>query len=354
MIIYYLLFLSFPFFYCIFGKVTCFGNEKMIRACIYGTFIFLILALRHPTMGIDLNPYGNHGYIPSFYFFSSLSFKDLIGTIPLVHAEPGYVFMNWLLVFLSSDSQILLIACAFLSIIPIAVLFYKESDSLELSYIIYLSLQSFLICFSGLRQGIAVGICMIAFLFLLKRNSIKFFLFVLFATLFHSSSILFLIAYPLYYLKIKKDYRWLTVLVLVISFVFKGPLFSVLSKILKENAVANEAVNTPTYFIVFSAVYIFCFTFAEDKEENNGFLNLVFLACFCLAFSNIFSIAIRAGYFFMNFLPLILPRAINGIDNRYFKIVVHIIVVFSFSIFALNSLSSSFWAMSNPYHFFWE
>ena len=353
MTIYYLLYLCFPFFYILFSKVAIYGNEKLIRSCIYGLAVFCILAFRHPSMGMDLGYNQSFGYLASYQYLSSLSFSDLLSLPNFLNYEKGFVFFNWCLGFLGDDYQILLVACAFLSIIPVAILFYKESVSLELSYIIYLSLQSFLICFSGLRQGIAVGICSIAFLFIQKHEYKKFIVLVLLASTFHSSSFLFLLAYPLYYVKIKKNKRLYFLLGLLIVFLLKETLFYWICNSLniKRTIDNNGAV---TYFIVYCALYVFCAFFADENEKNNGLLNLTFFACICLVFTNIYSIAMRACYCYINLLPLILPTALNDIQNKYLKLSTKIIVVICFSLFALNALYNTYWAMAYPYMFFWE
>ena len=280
-------------------------------------------------------------------------FSEIVSLSSYLNYEKGYVLLNWFLGFWGNDDQVLLVACAILSLFPVAYLFYRESVSLEISYIIYLSLQSFLICFSGLRQGISVGICMIAFLFVQKRGLKTFICLVLLATSFHSSSILFLLAYPLYYVRIKRENRWFSVLILIFAYIFKVPLFGVLSKVLKSNAFVQDT-GAITFFVVFCAIYIFCFIFAKDNEKNNGLLNLVFVACFCLVFTGVSSVAMRAGYCFMNILPLILPRAIYDMENKYLKAATLIMVVFSFTIFALNGFYNSTWSMAYPYSFFWN
>lgn len=353
MTVYYLLYFSFLFCYITCKNVMVFRNEKLIRAIIYGLLVCGLIAFRHPSMGIDLGYRGTNGYLSHFQILSSLSFSQIVSLSSYLNYEKGYVFFNWFLGLFGNDYQVLLIACAMLSLIPVAYLFYKESVSLEISYIIYISLQSFLICYSGLRQGISVGICMIAFLFIQKHCLKKFICLVLLATSFHSSAILFLLAYPMYYIKIKREQRWLSILVLFIAFIFKAPLFSVLSRILKSNASVHETGST-TFFIVFCVVYVFCFIFAKNSEKNNGLLNILFVACFCLVFTAVYSTAMRASYCFMNVLPLILPRAINDMDNKYLKAAMLIIVVFSFTVFALNGFYNSTWSMAYPYSFFWN
>ena len=354
MTIYLLLYSSFAYFYILFNKVYSCVSKKGVRSYIYGLFIFLILALRHPTMGYDLNYGGSTGYLPNFHTFASFSFSELFYYLPLIRYENGYVIFNWVVSQLFGDyDQVLLLWSAFFSIAPIAHLFYKESTSIELSYIIYLSLQSFLICFSGLRQGIAVGLCMIAFSFIQQHSWKKFICMVLLASSFHASSILFLIAYPLYYLKIPPQNRWITVVCLIVVYFFRTPIFMVLSKILKDDAVINES-GAVTFFIVYVAVYIFCFLFAENNERNNGLLNITLVACFCFAFTGIYSIAMRAAYCFMNFLPLVLPIAIKNIQEKNLKLAIQIFVIMSFLTFGLESLYSTYWSKSFPYIFFWE
>ncbi len=353
MAVYYLLFLSFAYFYILFSKVAIWGNERIIRSCIYGGAILCLLAFRHPSMGIDLGYGGFGGYLESFQFISSLSFSQVISLPSFLNYEKGYIFFNWFLGFFGNNDQVLLIGCALASIIPIIILFYKKSESLELSYIIYLPLQSFFICFSGLRQGISVGICMIAFLYIQERRYKGFILLVLLAVSFHSSAILFFLAYPLYYIKISKKNRWFSLVFLMLTFALKVPLFNILSKVFKSNAQIQET-GALTFFIVFCLIYVFCFLFLKENEQNNGMLNLMFITCFCLSFTSVFSTAMRASYCFMNVLPLILPATLNGINNKYFSVSIRLIVVICFSLFALNSFYSSSWARSYPYYFFWE
>lgn len=353
MAIYYFLFLSFAYFYILFSKVTIYGNDRIIRSCIYGGGILCLLALRHPSMGIDLGYGGFGGYLGSFQYISSLSFSEILALPGFLNYEKGYVFFNWFLGFFGDNYQILLIACAIVSIVPIVILFYKESESIELSYIIYLSLQSFLICFSGLRQGISVGICMIAFLSIQARRFKLFILIVLVATFFHSSAFLFIFAYPLYYIKISKKSRWISVVILMLVFVFNGPLFTLLSKAFKSNAQIHET-GALTFFLIFSLIYIFCFLVAEENKKNNGMLNLIFAACFLLSFSGVYPTAMRTSYCFMNILPLLLPATLNNVNNKYFTLSIKFLVVVCFCLFALNCFYSSSWARSNPYSFFWE
>ena len=353
MTIYYLLFLSFPVFYILFSKVAIWGNTKLIRACIYGFLVFSILAFRHPSMGIDLGYGSSGGYLGSFQILSHYSFSEILSLPGFFHYEKGYILFNWFLGFFGDNYQILLIASAFLSIIPIIILFYKESVSLELSYIIYLSLQSFLICFSGLRQGIAVGICMVAFFFIQKHAWKKFIALVLLASTFHSSAIFFLPAYPMFFFKISKNGRWYSVLTIVAVFLLKNPLSFLIGKIIKYNMSVdnNGAIN---YFIIFTLVYIFSFLFANENEKNNGLLNLMLLGCFVLAFSSVLILASRVGYYYFNFLALLLPRALTDIKLKYFKLSAQIICLTCFSIFALYIFYTPSWAMTNPYKFFWE
>lgn len=353
MTVYYLLFLSFPVFYILFSKVAIWGNPKLIRACIYGVLIFCILAFRHPSMGVDLGYARSGGYLWSFQILSNFSFSEILNLQHFLHYEKGYILFNWLLSFLGNDYQILLIASAFLSVVPIMVLFYKESVSLELSYIIYLSLQSFIICFSGLRQGIAIGICMIAFLFIQKHDWKKFTALVLLASTFHGSAIFFLPAYPIFFVKISKSGRWYTLLSIIGVFLLKNPLYFLFSKIIKYNeSIDNNGAIT--FFIIFTLVYVFSFLFASENEKNNGLLNLILLGCFCVAFSGILMLAVRVGYYYFNFLPLLLPIALKNIQLKYFKLLAQIVVTTCFLLFALYGLYIPSWAMTYPYKFFWE
>ncbi len=355
MTIYYLI-------YSIFGLTPIITSSLKVReqtakksfCFIAFACLVLMLALRHQSMGVDLRYYTYYGYLGRFDAIANAPWNTVFG-VKVANYEKGYIFFNKLVSTIYNDRQFFLAACAFFTILPIVYVIYKKSVSPLQSIVIYMGLPVFLLGFSGLRQSLAIGICFFALLYIEDKKFIKFVALVLLAVTFHKSAIIFLIAYPLYRLKMDKARRWLTVILIPIIFIFKRPLFAIFSKIFKENAVADET-GAGTLFVIFTLIYIFCIIYSDGSDEQNGFLNLFFIACACQAFGGIYNTAIRVGYYFMLSLVILLPKVLKGMQKDIDKPLFSATVFFAFTTFGLYSIyiSGDSWALAYPYYFYWE
>lgn len=337
--------------------INAFTNKKQKKNSIYiwvsFLCVFFVLALRHQSMGIDLGYKNTSGYLPNFDKISKFTWEEAF-TVNVLKYERGYILLNKLISSIWNDRQFFIAVCTFISVFPIAYVIYKKSDDVIFSFIIYMGLPVFLMLFSGIRQSIALGLCFLSFLYIEDKKPIKFIITVLISSLFHGTAIVFLIAYPLYYLKFNQTGRILSVVVFPVIYFFRYQLFNVLSKLFKEDALPDDN-GALTLLLIFCLIYIFCFIFAKKGKQVNGVLNLFFIACCCQIFANIYSIAMRVGYYFMLSATLLIPRTLNEVkDNTSLKLVVKAIVVTAFIVFGLFSLYNSDWALAYPYHWFWE
>ena len=314
--------------------------------------LFLMFALRHQSMGIDLKYTTTYGYLGRFMRIASASWRNIFDA-NVANFEKGYVVFNKIIGTIHKDRQFFLGACAFFTILPIIYVIYKKSEAPLQSVVIYMGLPVFLLTYSGIRQALALGICFWAYLYIEKKKLAKFIILVILAMLFHRSAIIFLIAYPLYHLKMSVSVRWASVILMPIVFILKRPLFAIFSRIFKENAVAKNT-GAGTLFIIFALIYVFCMLYSDGSEEQNGLLNLFLMACLCQAFGGIYPTAVRVTYYFMLSLVILIPNVIKRMDNNLDKPIFQTVVVVSFAAFGLYSIYNSTWAMAYPYIFYWE
>lgn len=316
--------------------------------------LILVLGLRHPSMGVDLQ-YGKvDGYLWSFETIPKYSWHELLQLGGWRNYEWGYIFYNKILSYISTSDQWLLLVSAGISLLPLAALFARKSRDIEFSYIIYMGLPCFLLPFSGLRQAIAIGICVLATPSICDKNWKRFLIIVLIATLFHSSAVIYLLAYPLYYLRLPKDYQLLMVPLLLVIYMARYPIFSVASKLFKKNAVPDDN-GAFALFLVFIMIFIFCQVYCRSDDESSiGFMNIFYFACICQCFGGVFDIAMRLGYYFMPSLAVALPNILVTIPNQRDRRLLQYTIFAIFVIYGLYALSVDSWQMSNPYHFFWE
>ncbi len=338
-------------------------RHKMI--CIIGfTLIFGILALRHWSMGNDLGFYvpsnENSGYIPSFMKLNTYSWKEILKMKSFLNYEKGYVIFNKLVGSIYCNKQFFLGVCAFINISVTAVTIYRKSRLPLLSWIVFMGLPVFLMFFSGMRQSVAISITMIATHWIEEKKPIKFILTVLLASTFHQSAIVFLIAYPVYHMELTDFRKVVCIVMLPVVYILRGPLFAVLSKIFKDNAEVTST-GAGTLFIVFFAIYITMAIFNSYSKKNpNKMINLFYVACVCQAFSGIYNLAMRVGYYFMIYLIIALPNTVYEFKKQEVRtanqefILSYTVIFAAFLIFGIYSIANGTWAHTNPYHFFWQ
>lgn len=332
-------------------------NKKSINKTVAITsfIIFvLILGLRHPTMGIDLGYGRENGYISSFEKLSKKTWGEIFSLESFYNYEYGYILFNKLVGSIWANTQFFLFICAFVSLVPVFYVIYKNSDNTFMSIVVMLGFPSFLMLFSGLRQAISIGLCVLALKYIQDKKIIKFIITVVVAGLFHSSAYVFLIAYPLYNIKFSSNARWFSVMLLPIIYVLKDMLFAIFSKLFKDNA-STEETGALTLFLVFCLVYVFCIILYDGSKKQNGLLNLFFFACCCQACGSVNNLAVRVTYYFMTALIFLLPDTMKKakIDVKE-RSLLSIVIYFAFIIFGLYSLYTATWPESYPYYFFWE
>ena len=329
------------------SKILC------IVSCL---LLIVVIGLRHPSMGVDLMYGESHGYLGSFDKLAQKSWGEVFTIDKFMNYEWGYIVFNKLVSTIWNNQQFFLFICACFSIIPFFIVIYKQSDSAFLSTIILAGLPGFLMIFSGLRQAIAMGLCFLAIYFIQEKKPVKFIITVLISCLFHSSSWIFLFAYPMYNVKISKTGRFWSLGILALIFILRGPLFIIFSNLFKEEANISTSDGGFTLLIFFIAIYILCFALQNEKnDEQNGLLNLFFFACCCQCFASVYDTAMRVGFYFMVALILLLPNIVNkGRFQDKEKTVAYVFIAVIFVAFGIFNILTTPWAEAYPYYFFWE
>ncbi len=328
-------------------------KKHKICSIMCGALIILLFALRAPSMGVDLAYGTNAGYLGMFDKISKFTWREAF-TQDVLNYERGYIIFNKLVSSIWNNKQFFLAISAFVSIGPVVYVVYKKGHNAVFSYCVYMGLPVFLMLFSGIRQSIAIGICFLAVLLIEDKRLIKFILTVLFASLFHHTAIIFLVAYPLYHVKINKTGRLFSLALLPIIYLFRYPLFSLLSRLFKDDAIPVDT-GAIGLLLLFVAIYLFCFMFASEEKQDNGFLNLFYFSCVCQVFAGIYSVAMRVGYYFMMFAIFLIPKTIEYLTkDENEKLTFKFIISIAFVIFGLYMLYSSAFAQAYPYIFFWR
>ncbi len=242
------------------------------------------------------------------------------------NSEPGF---HILCAFISliGNERLFLIVCGLIAVLPIAVLYYEESESSFLCCSFFLVSLLFEFFFSGVRQGVAVGIGIISFYFVIKRKLIPFLFTVALATSIHSSAIVLLALYPLFYAKITQ--KWIPFIVLAISgvFVFKDIIFNTIllpmfgGEYLSGYEYLSGTSDQGALSVLFLLLAIYsCIMLDPCKADSVtiGFRNILLLAALIHIFTTLHPVVCRVNYYFIPFIPLALSK-VNSRVRPLFK-----------------------------------
>ena len=185
-------------------------NKKKYIVIMFTVFSFLMM-FKGAEVGNDTD-----SYLHIYELVAATSnFKQLLLTS---RYEPGFLLFVKLICVIFENPQWLFITSGLFLAFSFGRFIYKYSDSPSFSILIFLTLSFFDLCMSGLRQALAVAILTFAYDALLEKRLVKFSIIVIFATLIHNSSILFLIIYPLARISRTKEFYLISTIVSVIVF----------------------------------------------------------------------------------------------------------------------------------------
>lgn len=255
---------------------------------------------------------------------------------------------------------------------------YKYSKRPAFSILAFYTLQFFDLSMSGLRQIIAISILLYAFDFLLRRKPLYFIVIVVIASLFHTSSLLFLIAYPL----CNKERKNMFYLISLFAFIFVFALFDnivipIVSRFLPQylkyfSETGNSYSNSLTLAsllmtIVFGTLFMFTKYVENTNKEVIRSLNLeryrlnyindivLWLGFLMLILSWNGTILTRYKYVFSFAVLISLPNSIYMIRNKKEKIFFSVLI--SSCLIAYILVIYIFrpeWQSTFPYTPFWK
>jgi transmembrane protein EpsG len=329
--------------------------EKKNKAAL--TFFFSLLALlvmlRHPSVGTDTTSYKF-----TFEHISKLSWSE----VGKGSSEFCFAYFNKLISMISDEAVFFFIVSTITIVALIYPTYSRLSTDTSLVVVLFCTMSTFVMMFSGVRQMLAVALGFVAYELTRRRKLFWFFVVVVLAFLVHNSSFMLFIMYPLYHVRITKNWLYVVVPVVGGMFVFNQQIFSVATMIL-ERYTRFEAVTSSTgaytMLILFALFTIFSFVVVDEEkmdEEAIGLRNFMLLSLVVQLFAPLHTLAMRMSYYYMMFIPLLMPKIIACRSQRWSQIALiarHCMVLFFLAYDLLFIISGGSLDVF-PYHFFWE
>lgn len=332
-------------------------NKNYVFTIISFLFLFIFSGFRHYEILND-----SYAYKVIFDNILPFNFSDIFtGRI-----EPLFQLINKLVKsYISNDYVVLFVITS--AVIQLLVLnfIFKNSSKVWFSVYLFFSFRFYFFSVSAIRQGMALGLTLLAYNYL-KKNKKKYFIFlVLIASLIHYSALLFysiLIFKDLKFEKIKV--LFMSILTLII-FYFIGPLLSVYSEYSSyglhylDNGIRDDIsdrIGAVLIFLVTLSSLLFSLYFKKKK------LRIFDLELWLLYFGTLitfvaikFPILMRFTYYFSIFSIILIPNVISYLkyssQRRY---LIHFWIITT-TVYILTILYlRPEWYNFYPYKFFWN
>lgn len=311
-------------------------NNKRKRDLLFLTIIFvqftLIASLRDFGVGQDTMQ-----YFLGFQKFAKMTFTKVL----MAEWEPGYTLLNWSVAQLGGDYRMfLLITGAFINF-SFLRFFYRYSDSVWLSVVIYVSFGYFFASLHILRQYLAIAIVLYSYKYMLERKFGKFLLLILAASLFHTSAIVFIPTYFLCNQRLNPFPMMILFLASLISAFMIGDV--ILGYLTFNEKYAKFYLNDKSggagysMLMLLSAIMVLALLLKpRHPDKRTVMFYWAFFIALCLQpLATVISLVSRAILYWVVSVTIILPMIISDLRSRKIRLMAYAVVVMGLTVFFL-------------------
>ncbi|ROY96291.1 EpsG family protein [Enterococcus faecium] len=345
-------------------KINELGNSLSKSEKIYFTLFAVVLvaiaANRGITVGTDLLNYNA--------FFTEVNQKVILN-INEFPFELGYTLLNQLISWITGDFRTVLLVVILVFLLGFYRLASTLSYQIGLSCFMLVTLDFYTSSFNIIRQYLAIGIIFIAIPYLLNNKKAKYILLILFATSFHMTAGIMLLAIPLYKIKFNRKFVAISIIVTLLAFLFVPRIVSLASIVIPKFSFYTTMRYFTGGFRIFSFFNFIFFTvllsgsrIVINKYSKTAtlpryydlFSYLLLIGCEILFLSNRFILFDRVANYFTIFSIFLVPNTICLIKNKQIRVLIQFLFIilcfaYFFLVYTLKPESNGI----NPY-IFWR
>ncbi len=312
-------------------------------------------ALHH--IGID-----THAYYLSYLSKQHFSLHNILTSD---FNDKGYVILQRIFGKLDLKFWMLLLFNAIIYVGSVTWYIYKFSKNKWLSLFIFLAMGLYTFAFSAVRQSIAMGFCLIAFLLSNKISGWKsFLLFVFFtfiASTIHASAVIF---FPMYFLQ-KLEYKTITVWLLLgvsaLTMLFKTQFANLILTLAAEASDKYEGYEILEGSNAGILLYLLILAFIvlkllepgqklSTKKDSSIYFLLFMLILFPATQTG--GAMMRIYYYYYIFIVVYIPNALANIRDYKIRFLAYLFINAFLLYFYLSGDPQQL--MLSPYYFFWQ
>lgn len=313
-----------------------------------GVLIVLVTGLRSPYTGSPDSfryalSFEDMAYVSDFreFYNERLSDKDFLVS------ETGFYFVNWILSRFATDGQTIVFATMAFCTFSVCYFIYKNSEDPVTSLLIYVTLGLLTFNMNGMRQALAMSVCLFGFEFAKKGKIIPFAIIILLAMQFHRTALCFAPVFVLPRMRNKPGDVLFYTFGLVFFMISMDWFIEAYSDLVdKEYGNDNVADGGGISVVLIYAVALLLPIFAKDALKEKPVMTAYYatftgLACYlCRYFSN--QMLERASYYYFYFLALLVPNLLRRLDKKERNAATAIFSVAAIVLFVYRCRNGSF------------
>lgn len=352
------------FVYVVFAMLFVLLNmnikNRKTEAIMSGLIVWALVALRSAECGGDILGWSNTSEGANYYnVYQWAADSDFTGCLALAASssqEIGWILLNWGIAHLYRGFAFFIIFISTIQIGIMGYVFYKNSKSITLSFIVFLCLGLFIFFCSGIRQATAIPIVLMAYEIMKSGKRIIPIGLVLLASSIHSSALVGLIALVFVNRPMSKKRGSMLFVGILLLIPFLRVLVPLISSFLFSGRY-QDFINEGGAYSMFM-LYLFLFGMSINKVIDDKSFNFTkWMVCMTALFQSFGLISTgamtRIGYYFSVYLCIyvaeyivrFLPPTIQGMAKNVTAI---LLLVF----FLITTSEGSMGVL--PYKFFWE
>jgi hypothetical protein len=310
------------------------------------------MGLRHPSVGCDVLGYLNNRYNNS----------EILIEMPV---ERAFNYINFFFHdIINAPFQLFLFFTVCVTCASLFFTFIRQSVDVTFSILLYITIGTFSMALTGIRQTLAMSISWLSIYFIEKRKFLFFLATILLASSFHNSAVVFFIAFFLGGIKLSRN-QCISLFLVTLSTFFSRNLLNPLVAYIqpsKYNGIdiyAGYDINVLVLLVPIT-ILLFCIVFNDyDNEKKCDYQDSFFFMFCCL---NVFFLILslnnnqlgRLSYYFNIGICILIPSIIKKQEKkgiRVAKITKFIVLSFALAYFFISTPGGTL--MIDNYKVFW-
>lgn len=306
-----------------------------IFICALGVIFVMGLRSKH-TGSMDTYLYAKAFLVAEEYsnLFDYWNFREVFDGL-FLFSEAGFHSYIWLASKILPGTQWFILLTSAIIVAFTAKFISDNSDDPLISWITFICLGSMTFAMNGMRQTLAMSICLLAYRYVREKKLFRFLFLILIAVLFHKSAMVFAVVYLLRNMKMNVKYFSIITALVGLFLVFVNRLAFLYDSMTGEDYAINESFDSGGVVVILIylvAIVTMLIRYKRLKSPENFLPFALIVIGLALYIGRFVSVQIyeRISYYFAYFLMLGFPIVLKDPNPK-----VRLILRVSFVVIAI-------------------